>query len=365
MLKHSIFFIFTITVFIAGLYLWSNESVQAHWSEALTGNISWSQNIRKATEAASDHQTPHPTDDSHHTPQPSMMPHPTDDHHTPQPTETHHPEPTGTPSADDHTPPNGNILINTGSTSTVDSHVMFGLNASDNPGGTGVAWMHIREWGWDHSHGWHDAHDDGGHGDDRFDNDHGGPGHECGWRAFTPSLAWNLSTTPGIKYVTVWFADAAWNVGPPTTAMINLVPNEAAVDAGGIHQYRHFLTAGQSVTATVHSQQGDADLHIWQPGSNGQPQWWSNASAGDDQVTFIAPADGVYLSEVHGYNDAIYDLSVITNNFAQNNQATIPEAALAQVKPLPATALVVNAPGTNTTPLAGFQSYLPIIQHNP
>ena len=89
-----------------------------------------------------------------HEPMPSM---------TPMMTMT--PQPTAPPNGDDNVAPEGTILVNDGADSITNPLVTLTLSAEDEPGGTGVAWMYIREWGWDHDHGWHDMHRDGRHGE--------------------------------------------------------------------------------------------------------------------------------------------------------------------------------------------------------
>ncbi len=228
------------------------------------------------------------------------------------------------------------------------------MSAEDDPGGTGVAWMYIREWGWDHDHGWHDMHRDGRHG-----GHHGGMGHMMGgWQDFTPTVEWELSPEPGMKYVTVWFADAAWNVSSPATAMVNLVTDDAAINAGQVHQYRHRLQAGQSMSVTVRPSTGDPDLYAWMPGNAGSPDWWSNASAGNDQVAFTVPMDGLYLIEVHGYSDARYDLDMTM-------ETGLAVEWLDQDKALPPAPLVVDAPDASVAPQPGFRLYLPVVLHRP
>jgi hypothetical protein len=260
------------------------------------------------------------------------------------------PWPGATPGGGDQIPPVGSVLINDGAEVTASPVVTLTLAATDNPGGTGVAWMYIREWGWDHDHGWHDMHQ-GGHP--------GGMGHMMGgWQPFAPTVVWEFSPEPGVKYLSVWFADAAWNVGAPAMAMINLVPDGAAINGGRVHQYRHFMHAGQPMTVRLHPQVGDPDVYVWMPGNAGPPDWWSNAISSDEQVAFVAPMDGLYLIEVHGYSDSIYDLNMTLGT-------NLRVASLSQGKPLPSAPLVVDAPDTTAAPLSGFRAYLPILLREP
>ena len=180
----------------------------------------------------------------------------------------------------------------------------------------------------------------------------------CGWQPFAPTVVWELSPGPGMKYISVWFAAAAWNVGLAAMAMINLVTDGVDVNGGQVHQYRHFLHAGQPMTVTVRPRAGDPDLYVWMPGSAGPPDWWSNAFTGDDQVTFVATVDGVYLIEVHGYSDAVYDLDMTL-------ESGLGVASISQDKPLPQAPLVVDAPDTTAAPPLGFRLYLPMLLRRP
>jgi hypothetical protein len=38
---------------------------------------------------------------------------------------------------------------------------------------------------------------------------------QAAWEPYVPSMTLVLSPEPGIKYVTAWFAGAAWNVSAP------------------------------------------------------------------------------------------------------------------------------------------------------
>jgi len=261
-----------------------------------------------------------------------------------------------TPGISDHIPPTGTILINNGAEIATSLFVTLTLSATDDPDGTGVAWMNIQEWGWDHNRGWHNAGRGSG-------SHHGRMGN---WQPFTSTIPWILSPEPGMRSIRVWFADAAWNVGPPATAMINLVMDGTNVGQGQGYQYRHMLQAGQSMTVTLHPLAGDADLYVWQPGNTGPPDWWSDRSTGDDRVTFMAPADGVYLVEARGYSDAMYDLHFgmadATTTGLHSWSQSLPKLSPAAIqdKPLPQAPLVVGDPDASAPP-PGFSIHLPIV----
>jgi hypothetical protein len=176
-----------------------------------------------------------------------------------------------------------------------------------------------------------------------------------GWQPFAPEVTWPLSPQPGVKVVTAWFADAAWNVSPPATTTINLAADGATINPGGVIQYRHSLRTGQSMMIGVHPRAGDPDLYVWMPGHVGLPDWWSNAPEGDDRVTFVAPVDGVYLIEVHGYTAAVFDLDLAP-------QSNLGSESIREDKPLPAAPVVVDWPDATFEPAPGFRVYLPVVE---
>jgi hypothetical protein len=259
------------------------------------------------------------------------------------------PHPTGTPRGGDTVAPTGNLEIKHRAQVTNEVTVTLTFTATDNPGGTGVVWMMVREWGWDMSQGWHDMHGGGEH--------YGGMNHMGTWQPFTDTAGWPLSPLPGVKYVTAWFADAAWNISQPATARINLVPQPASLRLGEGHHYRYTLQAGQAVTISLHVISGDPDLYVWQPGHLGVPDWASNVHSGDEQVSLVAPATGVYLVEVRGYTDAVYDLNLQTNNPADSAGLQA-----APDKSLPTAPLVTTAPDVTAAPPAGFRAYVPLLE---
>jgi len=231
----------------------------------------------------------------------------------------------------------GTLSINEGRQTTTSSTVTLTLTASDNEGGTGVAWMFIREWGIGRQ-GWQMSQ------------------RNQRWQPFAPTIEWEMSSEPGIKYISVWFVDAAWNVSSPATTMINLQSAETAISRGQIHQYRHFLPAGQTMSIHLQSRAGDSDLYVWKESNSSQPEWWSHAATNEDYVSFVAPMDGYYLIEVHGYSDAEYEL-----DYSSPSQAEMGQNEENEEKPLPSAPLVANAPeATILSPEPGFRIYLPL-----
>lgn len=257
---------------------------------------------------------------------------------------------TGTPGpgGDDVTAPQVSLSINNGAATTDNRVVMLHVDASDDADGSGLAWMHVREWGWDHDQGWHAMHHQG---------HHGGMGRMGSWSEFTSNVEWELSSEPGMKYVTVWVADAAWNISAPAQAMINLVPDNADIGQGETHQYRRNLNVGEELNVEVEPHMGDPDLYVWAPGNAGAPDWWSQHVAATDAVTITAPLDGLYLIEVHGYTGAAYGLHM---GMGGSLAATL-SGSPSQAKELPAEPLVLTTPEADEAPRAGFRINLPLL----
>ncbi|HBY97628.1 MAG: hypothetical protein M5U01_38280 [Ardenticatenaceae bacterium] len=250
----------------------------------------------------------------------------------------------GAPPGGDATAPTGSLLANGGAPITTVPTIALTLTATDDPGGSGVAWMYIRESIWASDAGWRDPHT-GGHG--------GGMRHRMGgWQAFASTVTWELSPSPGVKYITVWLADAAWNVSSPVTAMINLLSDGATIDHSQVHHYRWVLHAGESLTISVRPAAGDPDLYVWRPGNAAGPDWWSDAATGGERVALIAPQDGLYLAEVRGYSPAAYTLDVTS---APDTATDVPNWS----KSMPRAPLVVDEPDNRAAPPPGFPLYLP------
>lgn len=129
----------------------------------------------------------------------------------------------------------------------------------------------------------------------------------------TPSdYSWQVQPTAGVKYLQVWAADSAGEVSRvPYQAPLNFVPSSGELAQNEVHFYRYPLNPGDQLTARLEASSGDPDLAIWPVDYlNGWPAWVSNQTGGVDEISFVAPEEGLYQIEVHGYTAASYQLVV-------------------------------------------------------
>jgi hypothetical protein len=72
-----------------------------------------------------------------------------------------------------------------------------------------------------------------------------------------------------------------------------------------------YYDANVSVTATLQSTSGDADLYLWHPGHYFWPDGKSTHPMSEtDGITFTTPHAGIYRFLVYGATAATYDLSI-------------------------------------------------------
>lgn len=125
------------------------------------------------------------------------------------------------------------------------------------------------------------------------------------------SYVWQLKPGAGIRYLQVWATDASGTTSSyPYQTFINLAPPNAELPRAQVHVYRFALQAGQTFTAGITASRGDADLYVWGPAGGASMRWASTTRGASDQVTLVAPVDGTYQVEVHGYAASRYQLSV-------------------------------------------------------
>lgn len=246
--------------------------------------------------------------------------------------------------APDTTPPSGSILINGGDDTTSSREVILNLNAQDEPGGTGVWLMYILESQFDYA------------------SRHWVPAQASNWVAYTTSYSWMLLPGGGAKYIQVWFADGAQNISTlPGKDMINYIPIGESIGTGEWRLYRQEINEGTTVTITLDTESGDADLYVWKPGSAGAPDYYSiNLGTAQDQVIFTATETGVYQIQVHGFEAAVYNLTIAAtrggelrhvpflNANALRETKTLPSAPVSLVEPPDRIAVPPAAPGTPT-----------------
>lgn len=147
---------------------------------------------------------------------------------------------------------------------------------------------------------------------------------------FATSLPWQLTDVSGTHFVGVWVQDAAGNSSVLTRDALDsaslLLPG-ATLGRGEARPYLVSLAKGQSVSASLTTSSGDADLYVWYPGRFGLPDQRSVAEGtGADSVSFTAPEAGTYVFLVFGYEASTYSLSITTGSVAAvavEGQATL------------------------------------------
>jgi hypothetical protein len=136
------------------------------------------------------------------------------------------------------------------------------------------------------------------------------------WLPYTPGVAypWQLTESPGLRYLHVWAADQAGNVSPtPKRAYINYIPDTVRLAAAEVYVLRYDLNAGDRITVSVAPLSGDPDIYLWAPDALSLPRapWYSNLGEGEvDQLDITAPVAGSYQLEVIGYTDTEFRLAV-------------------------------------------------------
>ncbi len=132
---------------------------------------------------------------------------------------------------------------------------------------------------------------------------------ETGWVPFQSPYSFTLTERGGVRYIQAWVADGAGNISTMAEARIDYVSASGSLLAGQVHVYRRTLEAGQSLSVTLESLSGDADLYVWSP--DGSQSWVSdNEGSATDEVGFTAELTGDYQIEVYGYTDATYRLTI-------------------------------------------------------
>ncbi|MSP11908.1 MAG: hypothetical protein EXR62_03005 [Chloroflexi bacterium] len=209
------------------------------------------------------------------------------------------------PLTTDQEPPEGTILAGGNTGQTGDRHITLHLDAHDNPGGSGVSAMVIVEY--------------------RFDAQDGiwRQGQSSGWVGYANTYAWELLPGNGVKYLMVWFADNAGNISPePAKTSINYLPPEANLAQNEMQLFRVNLSQGTRVTITLQTITGDADLFVWQPGSQNVPDYYSiNSGQEPDEISFVAAENGIYQFQVFGYQVSVFNLRFSTGEAASSSPA--------------------------------------------
>lgn len=164
--------------------------------------------------------------------------------------------------------------------------------------GEDVSWMYLREWTLDPSSGdWVVA-------------------QNSGWRGYSPTVTWSLSSGGGVKYLGVWVKDRAGNVSQLdelSLAFTNRPANQEPLGGGQRHQYRFTVEPGAPAVFNVLADRGDPDLFVWKPRTGRYPQHSSMGAGLLEAVGLRSEMDGVYLVEVGANGDSAYTFLLATS----------------------------------------------------
>lgn len=175
------------------------------------------------------------------------------------------------------------------------------------------------------------------------------PVQRTSWITYTTAslnYPWQLISTYGMRYMEAWVADNQGNVSAtPGVDIINYLPEatDASIAQDGIHFYCVILSQDDIFSATLTASTGDPDLYVWGP-SEQLASYSQNVLTEVDSITFVAPNDGTYLIEVHGYQDSDYRLSfgaplvqaVAQRTFAVTGPKPLPDALSMPLSSIPA-----------------------------
>lgn len=223
----------------------------------------------------------------------------------------------------DGLPPEGSLQAGDGSQSSDTATLTLHLDAADYGGGH-VTQMLLRERTWDGA-AWAVV-------------------AETGWVAYAATYPWTLEASSGAHYLSAYFMDDSGNVSQlPARTVVNYTPASTAIVAEEVHVYRLRMGAGEAFTATLDTLSGDADLYVWAPRSEGEPDAYSNlGGTAQDQVVMTDTVEGDYHVEVHGFDaNSAYHLDLEAPGLPlslRGAPAARPQAPTAKVLPLePAT----------------------------
>lgn len=188
------------------------------------------------------------------------------------------------------------------------------------------------------------------------------------WKAYkAPSshYDWQLSPQAGVKYLQAWAADGGGHLSRlPYQTFINYIPATDSLARDQTRIYRYTLHADEQLTAHVESASGDADLYVWSNDPDAPP-WASNLIGVADEVSFVAPADGLYQIEVRGYSAATYRLTVTVTQGTGTAQSV---GGINPDKPLPTQPVVPTDSAPNIRQAAPIgppinrSLYLPMVR---
>ncbi|MCX6017484.1 MAG: S8 family serine peptidase [Chloroflexi bacterium] len=136
------------------------------------------------------------------------------------------------------------------------------------------------------------------------------PVQSTGWISYQSTYVLTLTGESGVRYLQVWAGDSSGNISSNSGFEgINYNPAPANVAQDEVRMFRYQVSAGQTVTATLETLSGDADLYVWNPDGS-LAGWDIRAGTATDQVIFTATSSGEHQIEVYGYESAQYRLTV-------------------------------------------------------
>lgn len=133
---------------------------------------------------------------------------------------------------------------------------------------------------------------------------------ESGWMPYTGTHTFQLSPLGGIHYVQAWVGDAAGNiVRSAERAQVNYTQANENMLQGQVQVYRYELAAGETLQARLTATEGDCDLFVWDPQSK-LAGYSNNTGTNPDTVPVASPQGGMYQVELHAYTDCICHLEL-------------------------------------------------------
>jgi hypothetical protein len=181
-------------------------------------------------------------------------------------------------------------------------NVWLNTVASDEPGGSGVAYLLFVEYYFDQSkNDWE-------------------PVQQSAWLPYEQAssrYSWRLLGRFGVHYIQVWAADGAGNISPlPGSQMINYrTYYSKPIYYRQVHLYRQPMEAGQGlrlITSASCPYRGGVHFKLWAP--DGRLLWWRTLYDGNSLNTwFTEIEEGTYQIEVTGlgYPRAYYRLTIV------------------------------------------------------
>lgn len=245
------------------------------------------------------------------------------------------------PAAVDVTPPTVDSVQGPGSQDVSTPNLRLTVRASDDPGGSGVGAIYVRELDWNPNLGaWLRVKD-------------------SSWLDFTGSpmtVDWTLSWAPGIKALVVWAGDRAGNVSVTGFVVwLNFMPPAMSLNQGLWHIFGYDLNAGDTLSAVSTPTAGDPDLYVTRTGAQGWLDYSLNEGTVADSVSTVASIQDLYLVCVYGWTTTRYGLSV---NVGATRLGRFPNRTPVTRPGLPTTDIPPQALPTAPT---GHRVYLPFI----